>query len=235
VTLPVRARNDPAQYDDLADTWWDPRGGFAMLHWLAAARARLVPEATGPDSLLLDLACGGGLLAPHVAAKGHRHVGLDLSATALPQARAHGVVPVRGDVLRLPFADEVADVVVAGEVLEHVHEPLELVSEACRVLRPGGVLVLDTIAATRWGRFLSITVGERVPAGPPPRLHDPALFVDRCALVDGARRCGVELELTGLRVSALDYLAWLAGRKPEVRMLPTRSTAGIFQASGRKT
>ena len=235
MTLPVRARNDPAQYDDLADTWWDPRGGFAMLHWLAAARARLVPDTTRPDSLLLDLACGGGLLAPHVAAKGHRHVGLDLSASALPQARDHGVVPVRGDVLRLPFADEVADVVVAGEVLEHVQEPLELLSEACRVLRPGGVLVLDTIAATRWGRFLSITVGERVPAGPPPRLHDPALFVDRCALVAGARRCGVELQLTGLRVSALDYLAWLAGRKPAVRMLPTRSTAGIFQASGRKT
>ncbi len=231
----MRARNDPAQYDDLADAWWDPRGGFAMLHWIAAARARLVPTAARPDSLLLDLACGGGLLAPHVAGKGHRHVGLDLSPTALPQAHAHGVVPVRGDVLRLPFADEVADVVVAGEVLEHVREPLELVSEACRVLRPGGVLVLDTIAATRWGRFLSITVGERIPAGPPPRLHDPALFVDRCALVAGARRCGVELQLTGLRVSALDYLAWLAGRRGEVRMLPTRSTAGLFQASGRKT
>ena len=233
--LPVRARNDPAQYDDLADAWWDPRGEFVMLHWLAAARARHIPDATRPDSLLLDLACGGGLLAPHVAGKGHRHVGLDLSVTALPQARDHGVVPVRGDVLRLPFADEVADVVVAGEVLEHVQEPLELLSEACRVLRPGGVLVLDTIAATRWGRFLSITVGERVPAGPPSRLHDPELFVDRRALVAGARRCGVELQLTGLRVSALDYLAWLAGRKAEVRMLPTRSTAGIFSAAGRKT
>ena len=235
MTLPVRARNDPAQYDDLADVWWDRRGGFAMLHWIASARARLVPEAERPGSVLLDLACGGGLLAPHVAGKGHRHVGLDLSRSALPQARDHGVVPVRGDVLRLPFGDEVADVVVAGEVLEHVQEPLELVSEACRVLRPGGVLVLDTIAATRWGRFLSVTVGERIPAGPPPRLHDPALFVDRRALVEGARRCGVELQLTGLRVSALDYLVWLAGRRDGVRMLPTRSTAALFQASGRKT
>ena len=69
----------------------------------------------------------------------------------------------------------------------------------------------------------------------PADTDDPALFVDRCALVAGARRCGVELQLTGLRVSALDYLAWLAGRRSEVRMLPTRSTAGIFQASGRKT
>ena len=230
----VRLRNDPEQYDDLVDQWWEPRGSFAMLHWIAEARARLVPEATRDGSLLLDLACGGGLLAPHVVGKGHRHVGLDLSPTALPLARAHGVTPVRGDVLRLPFGDAVADVVVAGEVLEHVEEPLQLVAEACRVLRPGGTLVLDTIAATWWGRFTAVTVGERIPAGPPERLHDPRLFVDRPSLVQGAARCGVPLELTGLRLSALDYLAWLAGRRSSVRMLATRSTAGLFQAHGRK-
>jgi len=231
---PVRPRNHPAQYDDLTDAWWDPRGRFAMLHWIAAARARLVPPASRVGSLLLDLACGAGLLAPHVAGLGHRHVGLDLSALALPQARAHGISPVRGDVLQLPFADEVADVVVAGEVLEHVDVPLALLAEACRVLRPGGTLVLDTIAATRWGRFSAVTVGERVPAGPPKRLHDPELFVDRRALVAAAERCGVRLELSGLRPSALDYVSWLAGRKSAVRMLPIRSTAGLFQAHGVK-
>jgi len=232
VSTPVRPLNDPGQYDDLAELWWQPRGRFAMLQWIAEARARLVPPPVRDGALLLDLACGGGLLAPHV--HGYRHVGLDLSATALPQARAHGVVPVRGDVLHLPFADRVADVVVAGEVLEHVTEPLGLVAEACRVLRPGGTLVLDTIAATWWGRFSAVTVGERIPAGPPKRLHDPALFVDRCALVAAAARCGVHLTLSGLRPSALDYLAWLAGRKPSVRMLATRSTAGLFQAHGVK-
>lgn len=230
----MRPLNDPGQYDDLADQWWAPRGQFAMLHWIAEARARLVPDAVRDGSLLLDLACGGGLLAPHVAGKGHRHVGLDLSPTALPLAREHGVVPVRGDVTRLPFAAGVADVVVAGEVLEHVADPPALVREACRVLRPGGTLVLDTIAATWWGRFSSVTVGERIPAGPPKRLHDPALFVDRRALSRAASEAGVPLTLTGLRPSALDYLAWLAGRKASVRMLPTRSTAGLFQAHGRK-
>jgi 2-polyprenyl-6-hydroxyphenyl methylase/3-demethylubiquinone-9 3-methyltransferase len=230
----VRLRNDPGQYDDLADQWWAPRGQFAMLHWIAEARARLVPDAVREGSLLLDLACGGGLLAPHVAGRGHRHVGLDLSPTALPQARAHGVLPVRGDVLQLPFADEVADVVVAGEVLEHVAEPAALVAEACRVLRPDGALVLDTIAATWWGRFSAVTVGERIPAGPPKRLHDPALFVDRAALVRAAAHGGVRLALRGLRPSALDYARWLAGRTSSVRMLPTRSTAGLFQAHGRK-
>jgi 2-polyprenyl-6-hydroxyphenyl methylase/3-demethylubiquinone-9 3-methyltransferase len=231
---PSRPRNDPGQYDDLVDQWWAPRGGFAMLHWIAAARARLVPPARRPAAVLLDVACGGGLLAPHIADLGYRHVGVDLSPTAAPVAAAHGVQVVRGDAMRLPFADAVFDVVVAGEVLEHVADHQGAVAEACRVLRVGGTLVIDTIAATWWGRFLSVTVGERIPAGPPKRLHDPALFVDRDGLQGVAARCGVTLRLNGLRPHPVDYLGWLLHRKESVRMVPARGTAALFQAVGVK-
>ena len=228
---PVRPRNDLEQYGDLAAEWWAPRGAFAMLHWIAAARMRHVPPGPG---VLLDVACGGGLMGPHVAEAGYRHVGVDLGVPGLQEARRHGVEPVRADARRLPFGDEVFDVVVAGEVLEHVSDPAGVVAEACRVLRPGGTLVMDTIADTWWGRFSSVTVAERIPAGPPPRLHDPALFIDRQALVAHAASHGVSLRLVGLRPSALDYLRWLARRREDVRMLPTRSTAGLFQAVGTK-
>ncbi|MDP9102076.1 MAG: methyltransferase domain-containing protein [Actinomycetota bacterium] len=234
MTAPVRPRNDPRQYDDLAGTWWQPRGRFAMLAWISAARAHHIPRAVRAGSLLVDMACGGGLLAPHLAGLGHHHVGVDLSATAVGVAREHGVTVLRGDAQRLPFADAVADVVVAGEVLEHVPDPDAVVAEACRVLRPGGTLVLDTIAATWWGRFTSVTVGERMPAGPPRRLHDPALYIDRQRLLRVARQHGVALTLVGLRPSVADYLGWLAGRREQVRMLPVRSTAGLFQGYGRK-
>ena len=230
-TLP---RNDPRQYDDLAEEWWQPRGEFAMLHWIAEARARRVPPAARSGAVLLDLACGAGLLAPHVSAKGYRHVGVDLGWPAIGQAREHGLAVVQGDVMRLPFGDEVADVVVAGEILEHVSDLANTVAEACRVLRPGGALVLDTIAATWFGRFSSITVGERIPAGPPKRLHDPTLYVDRDRLLGLAASHGVSLELAGLRPSIPDYLSWLLGRRSAVRMLTTRSTAGLFQGWGRK-
>ncbi len=197
-----------------------------MLHWINAARAEHVPPAVRPGSVLVDVACGGGLLAPHVAAKGHRHVGVELSPTASALARAHGVDVVRGDAQRLPLADACADVVVAGEVLEHVPDLAAAVSEACRVLRPGGTLVLDTIAATWFGRFSSITVGERVPGGPPRRLHDPDLYVDRAELVRLADAGGVRLALAGLRPSLVDYVGWVAGRRADVRMLQDEVDGG---------
>jgi 2-polyprenyl-6-hydroxyphenyl methylase / 3-demethylubiquinone-9 3-methyltransferase len=230
--LPVRPRNDPRQYDDLADEWWRPRGEFAMLAWIAAARRRLVPPAAGTAPKLLDVACGGGLLAPVLAGSGYAHYGVDLTASALTQATAHGVSGVRGDVHRLPFRDQAFDVVVAGEILEHVPDLPGAVAELCRVLRVGGTLVVDAIANTRWGRFSSITVAEHLPAGPPPRLHDGALFVDRDRLTIEAARHGVLLTLNGLRPSAVDYVRWLFGKREDVRMLETRSSAGLFQAVG---
>jgi 2-polyprenyl-6-hydroxyphenyl methylase / 3-demethylubiquinone-9 3-methyltransferase len=227
-------RNDPRQYEAMADQWWRPYGAFAMLRWIAAARADLLPPAPRPGAVLVDLGCGAGLLAPHAARLGYRHVGVDLVHTSLRLAGAHGVLAVRGDVQRLPLADEVADAVSAGEILEHVPDLRAAVAEACRVLRPGGTLVLDTIAATRLARLVTVTIGERIPGGAPPGIHDPALFVDRDVLVAEAARHGVRLTLRGMRPPVLGMLRWLARRDPDPRMLPTRSTAVLFQGYGTK-
>jgi 2-polyprenyl-6-hydroxyphenyl methylase/3-demethylubiquinone-9 3-methyltransferase len=231
---PVRARNDPGQYDDLVDEWWRPYGVFAMLHWIAAARAALIPPAPHGDALLVDLGCGAGLLAPHAARLGYRHVGVDVGTTALRLAREHGVLPVRADAARTPLPDGVADVVSAGEILEHVPDMPATVAEACRLLRPGGTLVIDTIAATRRARLVAVTLAERIPGLAPRGIHDPALFVDRRALRETAAAHGVQLTLRGLRPAIPGTLAFLTRRRPTVRMLPSRSTAILFQAYGTK-
>jgi 2-polyprenyl-6-hydroxyphenyl methylase / 3-demethylubiquinone-9 3-methyltransferase len=229
-----RARNDPAQYDDLAADWWRPDGVFAMLHWIAEARAALVPPATRDGAVLVDLGCGAGLMAPHLHGKGYRHVGVDVTTSALAQAAQHGVLAVRGDVAAVPLADGCADVVAAGEILEHVPDPAATVGEACRLLRPGGLLVIDTLAATALARLVAVTLAERLPGGPPPGIHDPALFVDRAALVRECAEHGVDLRLRGIRPSVRDLLRWLRTRRGMVRMVPAPTTAVLFQAVGRR-
>jgi 2-polyprenyl-6-hydroxyphenyl methylase/3-demethylubiquinone-9 3-methyltransferase len=181
-----RPRNDPGQYDDLAGEWWRPWGAFAMLHWLATSRAEHIPPAAHPGAVLVDLACGGGVMAPHAARLGYRHVGVDLNLAGLRIAGEHGVLPVRGSVLAVPLADGCADVVVAGEILEHVEDDVAVLAECARLLRPGGTLVLDTIAATWLAELIAVRILERVPGGAPPGIHDPALFVDRRALLAAA-------------------------------------------------
>ncbi|MGI9092530.1 MAG: class I SAM-dependent methyltransferase [Mycobacteriales bacterium] len=231
---PRRARNDPKQYDDLVAEWWPPRGAFAMLHWLAAARARRIPPARAPGTVLLDVGCGAGLLAPHIRTLGYRHIGVDVSASALALARTHGVAPCLADARRLPMADASAGVVVAGEILEHVPDLPAVIAEACRVLAPGGTLVVDTIAATRLARVVAVSIAERLPFGAPHRLHDPALFVDRERLVRDCARHGVSLRLYGLRPSIPALAEWFAHRRDDVPMVPTRLTCVLFGAVGVK-
>ncbi|HYN31718.1 MAG TPA: methyltransferase domain-containing protein, partial [Ilumatobacteraceae bacterium] len=207
---PRRARNDIGQYDDLVEEWWRPEGDFAALHWLAASRRSLIPAPAGPSEILVDVGCGGGLMAEPGSA--YLHVGVDLVASALDHANVHGVTALRADASALPIASETASVVIAGEILEHVTSLDEVVEEVCRVLRPGGIVVIDTINDTRLAKLLLVTIAERLPGGPPRGIHDPCLFVNPKRLQRLFAGHGVTLDVWGLRPSAIDYARFLTDR-----------------------
>jgi SAM-dependent methyltransferase len=104
-------------------------------------RIPLFVDAIGRGKRVLDVGCRSGALTRHFV-EGNSVVGLDVDAAALEKARALGIEPVQANVEEaLPFEDASFDAVVAGELLEHLQFPDALVSEARRVLRPGGVLV----------------------------------------------------------------------------------------------
>jgi 2-polyprenyl-6-hydroxyphenyl methylase/3-demethylubiquinone-9 3-methyltransferase len=239
-------RNDLRQYDDLAGEWWRPEGAFAMLHWLAESRARLIPPARRPGAVLVDVGCGAGLLTPYLAGKGYRHIGVDLVCSALEQAAAHGVTPVNGDATSVPLADGCADVVAAGELLEHVPDWPAVVAEVCRLLRPGGTLVLDTLNATALSRLLAVRVAELLPGVAPRGIHDPRLFVDVRELTAECARHGVRLRVRGVRPEFWGVTRWLVRRAVPVlrradaggpgtpRIVPTWSTAVLYQGLGVK-
>ena len=176
----------------------------------------------------MDLGCGGGALAPHVP-EGYEHHGIDLNGRALAQAADRGVLALHADVLAVPLPDGFADVVVAGELLEHIADVEGVVAEVARLLRPGGTAVVDTIADTRWARFSLVTVAERLPGGPPPRIHDPALFVSPDRLRRAFEDHRMTIHLNGLRPHPIDYVRFLRDRGRTVRMVPTTSLAGVYQ------
>lgn len=205
-----------------------------MLHWLARARARLVPPAARPGDLLVDLGCGAGLLAPHLAGKGYRHVGVDVVVSALEQAAAHGVEVVRADATAVPLASGCAAVVSAGELLEHLVDPGTAVAEACRLLRPGGLLVLDTLNATWLARVVGVGIAERIPGVAPRGIHDPNLFVDHRVLTSECARHGVRLRVRGIRPAAGALARWLVTRRGEVGIRPAATPAVLYQGRGIK-
>ncbi|MDT0268739.1 methyltransferase domain-containing protein [Streptomyces sp. DSM 44915] len=225
------------EYDNWSAYWWQPRGPFSVLRWIARARGEQVAPATRPDAVLLDVACGGGMLHPYIAGKGYRHVGVDVSTKSAEIARRHGVDEVViGDIRDIPLPDAFADVVVAGCCVEHVDEPERVVAECCRLLKPGGTLIIDTIARTWPARFAVITLGENTPVSwaAPKGTHDHRMFVDPRRLARACAANGVPVETYGLFPRTRDLLAWTLGRHGDVPMRKVGYTGIIYGVTGVK-
>ncbi len=209
---------DNTIYDRMADSWWE-EGGF--LHALAALnparfgymRRVLVETLRLPPVGLrvLDIGCGGGLLAEEFARLGCSVVGVDPSAQSLAAARTHaasqglaiGYQCARGEAL--PFADESFDVVYCCDVLEHVNDVPQVIAETARVLRPGGTYLYDTINRTPQSRLIVIKLLQEWwwTALMPPRLHDWNQFIRPAELRRELEHHGlVPGGLTGLKPRA---------------------------------
>lgn len=225
------------EYDNWSSLWWQRRGPFSTLRWIARARAEHIPRSTRTDSVLLDVACGGGLLHPYIADKGYRHVGVDVSTKSAEVAMRHGVdAVIISDIRDIPLDDCFADVVVAGHCLEHVERPLDVVAECCRLLKPGGTLFIDTIADTLLAKASVITLGENIPFtwAAPKGSHDHRLFVNPEILARACAANGVPVNAFGLVPRARDLLAWVLGRDSDVHMRRIKYTKILYGVLGVK-
>jgi 2-polyprenyl-6-hydroxyphenyl methylase/3-demethylubiquinone-9 3-methyltransferase len=167
-------RVDNAIYDRVHATWWEEDGFMALLRTsvnpgrsayfkqVLCERLRRRPEG----SSLLDVGCGGGLLAEEFAGMGFKVTGLDRSRPSLDAARAHcgktglDIDYLEGKADALPFESRSFDVVSCCDVLEHVDEPQLVLAEIFRVLKPGGVFVFDTINRTLRSKLVAIKLAQ---------------------------------------------------------------------------
>lgn len=163
-------------YDADHDIWWNPDELFFMLKTsVNPARMgyfdRILHEQTGDltGKTLLDVGCGGGILAEAFAALGLQVTGVDPSASSLETARQHArqggfsidYQTCSGE--RLPFADASFDYVSCCDVLEHVQDVDAVLSEIGRVLKPGGIFVYDTINRTWLSWLFLIKIAQDWP------------------------------------------------------------------------
>ena len=149
---------DNGIYDQIASTWWEDDGFMALLR-----------TSVNPGRSLLDVGCGGGLLAEEFARLGCAVTGVDRSQPTLEAARAHAlrsnlaVEYIEGSAELLPFPSASFDVVSCCDVLEHVDAPAAVLEEISRVLKPGGAFVFDTINRTWRSKLVAIKLAQEWP------------------------------------------------------------------------
>lgn len=149
-------------YNELADSWWNENGPLHLLKvmvnpWRVPYFVEALKEHFGANLEnihLLDVGCGGGVLAEEFARLGPHVTGIDISNDSLEVARAHARtmgLPIEyqaGTAGQLPFDGGSFDVVSCCDVLEHIPEWQQVIAEVARVLKPGGLFLFDTINRT---------------------------------------------------------------------------------------
>jgi len=212
-----------ARFSALADEWWDPLGKFRPLHRinpvrLAYVRERAVAHFGRAAKTLrplaglrvLDIGCGGGLLAEPMARLGGRVTGIDASEPNIAVARTHADESKLAIDYRAATAEELAeqglhfDIVLNMEVVEHVADVRSFLKASVALLAPGGMMVLATINRTPQSFALAIVAAEYLLGWLPRGTHDWRKFLRPSELAAHLRACGAELaELKGVRYSLL--------------------------------
>jgi 2-polyprenyl-6-hydroxyphenyl methylase/3-demethylubiquinone-9 3-methyltransferase len=199
--------DEVARFEALASRWWDPNGAFKPLHDINPLRLAFVEtSASIAGRRVLDVGCGGGILAESMAERGASVTAIDVSEAALMTARLH----LKESGLQIDYvcatAEQMAeghaaafDVVTCMELLEHVPEPASVVEACARLARPGGEVFFSTINRNPKAYLLAIIGAEYVLGLLPRGTHDYAKFIRPSELRTWAQRAGLTLEaLQGL-------------------------------------
>ncbi|HEX7248996.1 MAG TPA: bifunctional 2-polyprenyl-6-hydroxyphenol methylase/3-demethylubiquinol 3-O-methyltransferase UbiG [Burkholderiales bacterium] len=201
---------DPAElqkFSDLAHRWWDPDGEFRPLHQINPLRLAWIDRlARLAGKKVLDVGCGGGILAESMAQLGAQVSGIDLSDKALKVAELHLLESRLAIQYESVSAEELAartpgsfDVVTCMELLEHVPEPHSTVAACARLVRPGGHVFFSTINRNAKAYLFAVVGAEYVLGLLPKGTHDYQRFIKPSELARWSRDADLRIEeMTGL-------------------------------------
>jgi len=227
-----------AKFSAIADEWWDPSGKFRPLHKFNPERIRFVRDRMAArfdrdtttrqpfkGLTLLDIGCGGGLIAEPMARLGFAVTAIDASDKNIGVARVHAERMGLGIDYRVAAPEDLAaqrekfDVVLILEVVEHVADVSAFLAAAASLVKPGGALVAATINRTLKALALAKVGAEYILRWLPPGTHDWNKFVRPSELAGGLRAGGLQVsELAGMSYDVLKD-AWKLGDDLDVNYL----------------
>ena len=194
-----------AKFSDLAHRWWDPESDFRPLHEINPLRLDWIDGlASIAGKRVVDVGCGGGILADSMARRGADVLGIDLAAKALRVAQLHAAeagtprleyreIAVEALALDTPAA---YDVVTCMEMLEHVPDPSSVVQACTQLLKPGGWAFFSTINRNAKAFAFAIVGAEHVLKLLPKGTHEYARFIRPSELAGWCREVGLSLAAT---------------------------------------
>lgn len=215
---------DPAElakFSELAHRWWDPESEFRPLHQINPLRLEWIDRlAALAGKTVLDVGCGGGILADAMARKGAEVLGIDLAGKALKVAQLHALeAGTRGVQYREVSAEQLAeerpesfDVVTCMEMLEHVPDPASVVQACARLVKPGGWVFFSTINRNPKSFLFAIVGAEYILQLLPKGTHEYAKFIKPSELAAHCRAAGLTLRVTrGMEYNPVTRRYWLSG------------------------
>ncbi len=190
-----------AKFSELAHRWWDPGSEFKPLHDINPLRLNHIDNLAGlSGKTVLDVGCGGGILAESMAQRGARVTGIDLADQPLKVARLHLLESGNRVDYRNISAEHLAsdlpryfDVITCMEMLEHVPDPASTVSACATLVKPGGHVFFATINRNPKSYLLAVIGAEYVLRLLPRGTHSYARFIKPSELAACCRQAGLDV------------------------------------------
>jgi len=207
---------DPQEIDKfsaLASRWWDPEGEFKPLHRINPLRLDFIQDHCDGvfGQQILDIGCGGGLLAEGLARAGAKVTGIDLAPASLEVARLHALESQLDIQYQAIAAEDFAaqhparfDVVTCLEMLEHVPDPASIVKAAAAAVKPGGKVFFSTLNRNTKSWLLGIVAAEYVLRWVPKGTHEHRKFIQPAELLEMTDAAGLE----AVAMTGMHYLPW---------------------------
>lgn len=224
-----------AKFSELAHRWWDPESEFRPLHQINPLRLEWIDElAVLRGKRVLDVGCGGGILAEAMARRAAQVTGIDLAAKPLGVARLHALEAGVENLEYREIATEALavekpgafDVVTCMEMLEHVPDPASVVRACATLVKPGGWVFFSTLNRNPKSWLFAIVGAEYVLNLLPKGTHEYRKFIRPSELARDCREAGLEvLHTRGMEYNPLTKRYWLSGDTSVNYLFATRRPA----------